>query len=53
MKCLAFGKDCRWFLSSGKKFEQKYNHFYDIKMRLYRNERKIQANNDNSNHDLQ
>ena len=53
MKCLAFGKECRQFLSSGKKFKQKYYHFTDIKMRLYKNERKIRANNDNSNHDLQ
>ena len=52
-KCLAFGKQCRQFLSSGKKHEKKYYHFSDIKMRLYKNERKIQASNDNSIHDLQ
>ena len=54
MKCIAFGKNCRQFLSSGKRFEhKKYYHFSDIKMKLYKNERRIQANNDGSFHDLQ
>ena len=53
MKILSFGKNCRQFLSSGKIFEQKYYHFSDIKMRLYKNERKIQANNVNKFYDLE
>jgi len=53
MKCISFGKACKEFLSSGKMLEQKYYHFSDIKMKLYKNERRIQANNDSSFHDLQ
>ena len=53
MKILSFGKNCRQFLSSGKRFDQKYYHFSDIKMKLYRNERKIQANNVNEFYDLE
>ena len=53
MKCLAFGKNCKQFLREGKMLEQKCFHFSDIKMKLYKNERRIQANNDSSFHDLQ
>ena len=52
-KILAFGKDCRQFLSSGKGSEKKYYHFSDIKMKLYNNKWKIQANNDSKFFDLE
>ena len=53
MNYIKFGKICRQFLSSGNRFEQKYYHFSDIKMKLYNKERKIQASNDKSFHDLE
>lgn len=53
LKVLAFGKDCRQFLSSGRRFQQRYYHFSDIKMKLYNKKGKIQANNDNKFFDLE
>ena len=34
MNYIKFGKECRQFLSSGNRFEEKYYHFSDIKMKL-------------------
>ena len=53
LKYISFGKECKQFLSSGKGMEQKYYYFSDIKMRLYKNERKIQSNNDKIYHNLE
>ena len=53
MKCLKFGNDCKAFLCSEESHEKQYYHFSDIKMKLYKNQRKIQSNNDNTSHDLQ
>ena len=52
-KYIAFGNGCRKFLSSENSLKQKYYHFSDIKMKLYKNEKKIASNNDNTLIDLE
>jgi molecular chaperone DnaK (HSP70) len=44
---ITFGKECQEYLSQQSSSEKKFYHFTDIKMRLYKNEIKIKANNDN------
>lgn len=52
MQLLKFGNECRQFLSESISLKQDYYHFIDIKMKLYKNERKIQSNNKKSWHSL-
>lgn len=43
---ITFGRECQEYLSQQSSSEKKFYHFTDIKMRLYKNEIKIKANND-------
>ena len=43
---ITFGKECQEYLSQQSSSGKKFYHFTDIKMRLYKNERRIKANND-------
>ena len=44
---IKFGKECKEYLGQQSSTEKKFYHFTDIKMRLYKNETRIKANNDN------
>lgn len=42
---IKFGKECQEYLSEQSSSEKNFYHFSDIKMRLYKNETRIKANN--------
>ena len=45
METIKFGKECLKYLGELKSSEEKFYHFTDIKMKLYKNETRIKANN--------
>ena len=42
---IKFGKECQEYLSEQSSSEKNFYHFTDIKMKLYKNETRIKANN--------